>query len=172
MERGHTRPARTLAYRIAPPPARTRARMSRREQDHNNTRKAAIREQRIERLLNDLQLLSDEWDGKPEPLDVAARRARIEDEIRDLEAQRQQVAAIMDAPTVAQKVEYLNDAVMSLYPEITSLARMWKDARADDLKGRIARDRWVNRWLFILALLVAVAYGILAAVGVQVFTGG
>lgn len=120
----------------------------------------------IQRQLSDWRR---EYRGKEAPLPAVAQYERLEDELRELLASQQKVEGFQRAPTLEEKLEFLNDAVFSLYPVITSLRRFLVDWQATDMQARTARNKLVDRWILALAILIAVAYGVLMALAVQVY---
>ncbi len=155
--------------------------MSRREIEANEAAKARRREQRIDRLQHQLDDLFAEYDGKVMPFEAVRKQAEIEDDLRELEAQRLQAEALLNAPTLAQKVEHLNNAVMLLMPEITNFRRSLTDEiaalrqtslawQSEEIRNREARNKRMDRSLIVLAILIAVAYGSLFAFGLQLYT--
>lgn len=137
--------------------------MSRREIDANNNAKARYRESRIERIIEELRIIADDWDGKDAPLDVERKRALLEDELRELEGLRAAEAAVVDAPTIEQKVEILNSAVLSIYPEITSIKRSLSDWQQSETTIRTARNAVIDRWIITLLALNGLSLGAVVA---------
>ena len=96
-------------------------------------------------------------------LDASYDRATIDMEVRRLREERQQLLAEPSPQPGDLRLQ-----IRDMWVTVLRLDADWREWRASDA----ARATLIDRWLVTLTILLAVAYGILVALGVQTWHGG
>lgn len=107
-------------------------------------------------------VLAHQGDYSPE---VSEHLAELDGEIRRLRAE----LTALDLPPIAQQT--VNQQILEFWKDLTELRLDIREWRKEEKEIREKRNEVVDRWIVGLTLLIAVAYGVMIALGVSVWVG-